>query len=149
MGSRLKKQIVVGIGLSLWVCLLVFSFSMSTMAQQCKGPNLNLTVEDTTGAIANLTCGYIGHEALLSLDCWTENNTKQTVDFSKIKKMTPLRDAAGKAVSSLGENLLVTLELKNGDSRRLYISGSGSVGGYNATGKLAFPLAKLKSVEFK
>jgi len=63
--------------------------------------------------------------------------------------MTPVRDAIGKAVSSLGGTLLVTVEFKAGDSRKLYISGSGSVGGIEAMGKQAFPFANVKSVEFK
>jgi hypothetical protein len=149
MGSQLKKQIVVGVGLLALICLLVFSSSLSTIAQQCKGPNLNLTVEDTRGAIANLTCGYIGVDTLSSLDCWTESNSKLSFEFSKIRRITPVRDATGKAVSSLGGTLLVTVELKTGDSRRLYISGSGSVGGNDAMGKQAFTFANIKSVEFK
>jgi hypothetical protein len=63
--------------------------------------------------------------------------------------MTPVRDATGKAVSSLGGTLLVTVELKTGDSRKLYISGSGSVGGYDTMGKQAFSFANVKSVELK
>ena len=149
MGSRLKKQIVVGVGLLVFICLLVFSLSLSAIAQQCKGPNLNLTVEDTKGAIANLSCGYIGVDTLSSLDCWTESNSKLSIDFSKIKRITPVRDATGKAVSSLGANLLATVELKAGDTTRLYVSGSGSVGGNDARGKQAFPFANIKSVEFK
>jgi len=149
MGSQLKRKIIVGIGLLLLVCLLVFSLNLSTIAQQCKGPNLNLTVEDTKGAIANLSCGYIGSETLYSLDCWTESNSKQSFEFSNIRRMTPVRDAIGKAVSSLGGTLLVTVEFKAGDSRKLYISGSGSVGGIDAMGKQAFPFANVKSVEFR
>jgi len=149
MGSRLKQKIVVGVGLSLLICLLVFSLSLSAIAQQCKGPNLNLTVEDTKGAMVNLSCGYIGSETLYSLDCWTESNSKLSFEFSKIRRMTPVRDAIGKAVSSLGGTLLVTVEFKAGDSRKLYISGSGSVGGIEAMGKQAFPFANVKSVEFQ
>jgi hypothetical protein len=148
MRSQLKQQIVVGIGLLL-ICLLVLSLSLSAIAQQCVGPNLNLTVEDTKGTITNLSCGYIGLETLYSLDCWTESKSKLSFEFSKIKRITPVRDAIGKAVTSLGDTLLAIVELKTGDSIKLYISGSGSVGGYDAMGKQAFPLANVKSVEFK
>lgn len=149
MANLFEKETAAPICLFLLTFVLTLSWGLPAMAQSCKGPNLTLSVADTGGEITRLTCAYIGSDLLNLLSCRTESGSDLQINLDRIRKISVLRDKKGKlAWDSESTYFLATVELKDGNSRKLHISGF-TVVGYSAWGKQSFEAEKIKTVDFE
>jgi hypothetical protein len=149
MANLFEKETGAPISFFLLTFLLTLSWGLPVMAQPCKGPNLTLSVVDTGGEVTRLTCAYIGSDLLHLLSCRTESGSDLQINLNRIRRISVLRDKKGKvAWDSESAYILATVQLKDGNSRNLHISGF-SVVGHSAWGKQSFDADKIKTVDFE
>jgi hypothetical protein len=149
VARHFKKKPAAHISFFLLTFVLALSWDLPAMAQRCKGPNLEVSVVNTGGEVTRLTCAYIGSDLLYRLSCRTESGSDLQIDLDRIRKISVLRDKKGKLVwDSESAYFLATVQLKDGNSRKLYISGFAVVG-YNTWGKQSFDADEIKTVDFE
>jgi hypothetical protein len=149
VANSFEKGTAAHISLFLLTFVLTLSWGLPAIAQPCKGPNLTLSVVDTGGEVTRLTCAYIGSDLLYLLSCRTESGSDLQINLDRIRKISVLRDKKGKlAWDSESTYFLATVQLKDGNSRKLHISGF-TVIGYSAWGKQSFEADKIKTVDFE
>jgi len=148
MGKFCKKETVLGI--SFLIIVLVFSWNLPALAQGCKG-SLKLRVVDVKGEITALNCAYIWDEMADAVWFMTEDKSRMNIQFSRIKKISTVRNQEGAAILLPGvEYVLAILELKDGDSKKLFVRDlyPGIVGNTSG-GTKRFEFRKTQTVEFE
>jgi hypothetical protein len=149
VANPFEKKTAAHISFFLLAFVLALSWGLPTMAQQCKGPNLTLSVVGKGGEVTRLTCAYIGSNLLYWLSCRTESGSDLQINLDRIRKISVLRDKKEKLIwDSESAYFLATVQLKDGNSRKLYISGFAVVG-YSAWGKQSFDADEIKTVDFE
>ena len=151
MGNLSKRQRLVSIGLLLLTFVLVLSLSLSAIAQECKGPNLNLTVFDMKGEVINLNCAYYGYDTWDSITCLTDGGIYVDIKLHRIRKISIVRDQEGRVILPPGapvSYILAVVELKDGDSRKIFIR-ENTIVGYNSWGKHTLALRNIQTVQFE
>lgn len=142
-----NKQRIIGIGLFLLALVLV----RQPMAQECRGPNLNLTITDMKGDVTNLTCAYFGDDSKDFISCKTESRNDLNVKLNRIRKISIIRNQQEKVISLSGISpsyFLATIELKEGEIRDIYIRDEYIVGN-SSWGRQTFYYPNIQMVEFE
>jgi hypothetical protein len=146
-----KRQRFWGMGLLLLIFTVVFSLSVSTMAQECKGPNLNLTIREMKGEVTKLTCGFIGSSKRVAVHFYTEGRGRLSIPYSKLRKISMIRDEEGKVITMPNMDppyYLATIALRDGESRKIYVRDE-TVSGKSSWGAHTFHLSNIQTVEFE
>jgi hypothetical protein len=148
MGNFWKKETFLGVGLL--TIVLVLSWTLPAFAQDCKG-NLKLRVVDVKGEVTALDCAYIWDEMADAVWFMTEDKGRMNMQFSRIKRISTIRNQAGAAIlmPDVGY-VLTTLELKDGASKKVFVRDlyPGIVGN-TPGGTKRFEFRNLQTVDFE
>jgi hypothetical protein len=150
MKKVLKRQHFLAIELLLLIFSVPFWLSLPAMAQECKGPNLNLTIREMKGEVTKLTCGSIGRSKRVAVHFYSESRGRLSIPYSKLRRISMVRDEEGKIISMSNmdpPHYLATIVLRDGESRKIYVRDE-TIAGRSSWGTHTFHLSNLQTVEF-